>query len=80
VRLPRFPQVTGLELIAALRRVGFEVTRQRGSHVQLRRNEADGTVTTFPVPVHAGRTLKRGTLHGILRKAGIDSDALSELL
>jgi len=37
-------------------------------------------VTTFPVPVHAGRTLKRGTLHGILRKAGIDPEALSKLL
>jgi predicted RNA binding protein YcfA (HicA-like mRNA interferase family) len=37
-------------------------------------------VTTFPVPVHAGRTLKRGTLHGILRKAGLDPEALSELL
>lgn len=78
--MPKVPLVTGSELIQALKRVGFEVTRQRGSHVQLRRNETDGTVTTFPVPVHAGRTLKRGTLHGILRKAGIEPEALAELL
>jgi predicted RNA binding protein YcfA (HicA-like mRNA interferase family) len=78
--LPRIPQVTGLELIAVLKRAGFRPTRQRGSHVQLRRDEDDGTVTTFPVPVHAGRTLKRGTLQGILRKAGIDPEDLPGLL
>jgi predicted RNA binding protein YcfA (HicA-like mRNA interferase family) len=78
--VPKVPPVTGSELIQALKRVGFEVTRQRGSHVQLRRNETDGTVTTFPVPVHAGRTLKRGTLHGILRKTGIDPETLVDLL
>ena len=39
-------RVTGKELIAALQRAGFEVTRQRGSHRFLR--HSDGRVRLFP--------------------------------
>ena len=78
--MPRLPRVTGPELVRALGKAGFVVCRRRGSHVQLRREERDGTVTTFPVPVHAGRTVKKGTLKGILRKAGIDAEELAGLV
>jgi predicted RNA binding protein YcfA (HicA-like mRNA interferase family) len=78
--VPKLPQTTGAELVRALQKVGFVITRQRGSHVQLRRAESDGTITTFPVPVHAGKTLKRGTLKGILRKADLDAEELGYLL
>jgi hypothetical protein len=37
-------------------------------------------VTTFPVPVHAGKTIKTGTLRGVLRLAKIDLEALIEVL
>ena len=77
--MPRLPRVTGAELVRALEKAGFAVSRKRGSHVQLRRQEADGTATTFPVPVHAGKTVKKGTLQGILRKAGLDAKALARL-
>ena len=43
---------------------GFEVVRQRGSHVVMRRG-ADGCV----VPKH--RELKTGTLVGVLKQAGV---------
>jgi len=78
--MPRLPVVTGSELIRALERAGFASVRQRGSHVQVRRVGPDGKVTTFPVPVHSGRALKRGTLMGILRKAGVEPDDLRNLL
>lgn len=78
--MAKLPQATGTELIRALQQKGFRITRQRGSHVQLRREEPDGTITTFPVPVHAGQALKKGTLRGILRKAGLGSDELAALL
>ena len=78
--MPRLPGVTGSELVRALEKAGFTVTRQRGSHVQLRRDEPDGSVTTFPVPVHAGKTIKKGTLRGILRKAGLAPQDLAALL
>lgn len=48
--------------------------------MQVRRTEPDGSVNTFPVPVHAARSLKRGTLAGILRKANLTPEGLQELL
>lgn len=78
--MPKPPQITGNQLISILERVGFTQTRQKGSHVQVRRVEDDGKITTFPVPVHKGKTIKRGTLFGILRKANIDPQDLSELM
>ncbi|MFQ5794092.1 MAG: type II toxin-antitoxin system HicA family toxin [Candidatus Bipolaricaulia bacterium] len=63
----------------ALQKEGFEVARQRGSHVQVRKYVEEEKVT-FPVPVHKGKTLKPGTLRGILRKAGISVERLIELL
>jgi hypothetical protein len=45
-----------------------------------RRDESDGTVITFPVPVHAGKTLKPGTLKGIFRIAGLEVENLLDFL
>jgi len=64
--LPELPVCSGAEVIRALERLGFRVVRQRGSHVMLRKGMA-GCV----VPLH--RELKRGTLSGILRQAGVDA-------
>jgi predicted RNA binding protein YcfA (HicA-like mRNA interferase family) len=62
--LPELPVCSGGEVIRALERLGFRVVRQRGSHVMLRKG-MDGCV----VPLH--RELKRETLSGILRQAGV---------
>ena len=78
--MPKLPPLTGSELLNVLQTIGFEVTRQRGSHVQVRRANDDGTVTTFPVPVHAGKAIKKGTLRGILRLAGLTIQDLDHLL
>jgi predicted RNA binding protein YcfA (HicA-like mRNA interferase family) len=75
----KLPQITGEELVKALQKEGFEVTRQRGSHLQVRKY-VGGKKITFPVPVHKGKTLKPGTLRGILRKADISVERLLELL
>jgi predicted RNA binding protein YcfA (HicA-like mRNA interferase family) len=77
--MAKLPQITGDKLVKALKKEGFEVVRQRGSHVQMRKY-IEGKKVTFPVPVHKGKTLKPGTLQGILRKAGISVERLRELL
>ena len=77
--MSKLPRITGKELLKALLRDGFEVARQKGSHVQVRKF-VDGEKTTFPVPVHAGKTIKIGTLRGILRKAKMSEGRLIELL
>ena len=63
----------------ALQKEGFEITRQKGSHVQMTKY-IDGEKLTLPVPVHAGKIVKQGTLKGILRKANISVERLEGLL
>ena len=63
----------------ALQKEGFEITRQKGSHVQMTKY-IEGEKLTFPVPVHASKIVKQGTLKGILRKANISVERLEGLL
>jgi predicted RNA binding protein YcfA (HicA-like mRNA interferase family) len=51
--------------------------RQKGSHLHLWR-EADRKCIT--VPVHMGKDVPVGTLHAILRDAGISMDEFRKLL
>lgn len=71
----RLPAVSGGELIAALSKIGWIAVRQRGSHVRLKHPDRP---LALVVPLH--RELKRGTLAGILRDAGIDRDDFRRLL
>ncbi len=74
--MPRLPDVTGQEIVSALGRAGFYVNTTRGSHFRLR--HADGRRCT--VPVHAGRSVAKGTLHQIIRDAGLTVEQFLELL
>jgi predicted RNA binding protein YcfA (HicA-like mRNA interferase family) len=72
---PHQPVVSGRRLVKVLEAEGWEVVRQRGSHVRLRK---DGRRLALVVPLH--RELKRGTAAGILRDAGLHPDDLRRLL
>ena len=65
--MPKLPRVSGAAVIRALERLGFEKTRQSGSHVIMRRG-SKGCV----VPMHS--EVKVGTLAGVLRQADIAPD------
>jgi predicted RNA binding protein YcfA (HicA-like mRNA interferase family) len=65
--MPKLPRISGPEIVRALQHLGFEVVRQRGSHIILRRG-ASGCV----VPNH--REVKVGTLAGVLRQAGVSTE------
>lgn len=73
----KLPRITGREAVRALERAGFIFDRQRGSHVILVNPRTRQRVS---VPVHAGRTVKIGTLRGILEDAGISPDDFRRLL
>ncbi len=62
------PCVSGTEAIGALCKDGFEVVRISGSHHILKKS---GMANTVSVPIHGSRALKRGTLRGIVRQAGM---------
>jgi predicted RNA binding protein YcfA (HicA-like mRNA interferase family) len=72
---PHQPVVSGRRLVKALEAEGWEVVRQRGSHVRLRKS---GRRSALVVPLH--RELKKGTAAGILRDAGLDAEDLRRLL
>ena len=60
MKLPR--DLSGLELARALRKVGYRVTRQTGSHMRLTTSERGEQHMTIP----AHESLRIGTLAGIL--------------
>ncbi len=61
--MSKLPRVSGEQVVAALRRIGFRVRRQHGSHIIMRR---DDPFAQAVVPAH--RELDRGTLRAILRQ------------
>ncbi len=74
--MTRLPRATGQQVIAALRQVGFEVIRIKGSHHFLQ--HVDGRCTI--VPVHRGEVIGPGLMSKILRDCEIDRDELVKLL
>jgi len=74
--MPRLPVVKPKEVPRALKRAGFFIDRQRGSHIALRRNQRKGTVT---VSLNK-KDLKPKTLKSIINQAGLMVDEFIEFL
>ena len=79
MKVPRDPG--GDDLAQVLRRYGYEVTRQTGSHLRLT-STLKGSPHDITIPRHA--SLKTGTLSGILKDIAsyleIDRTALLQAL
>lgn len=73
--MSQLPQVSGRECVRALEQVGFYISRQRGSHIIMRRDEPPARVV---VPNH--KTVKRGTLRAIIRQADLTVEEFVDLL
>ncbi len=69
------PRVSGREAVAALTRAGFQVRRQKGSHIILRRDQPFAQTV---VPDHA--ELDRGTLRAIIRQSDLSVEQFTALL
>ncbi len=75
---PRLRQLRGSDAVRALERGGFVVTRIRGSHhILVHPGDRSRRAT---IPVHAGESLKQGTLRSILKQARLSEDELVQLL
>ena len=70
--MTKLPVLKAEEVVSALKKNGFVVTRQKGSH--LRMKHPDGRVTS--VPVHQGQDIGRGLLRKILRDVDLSADEL----
>jgi predicted RNA binding protein YcfA (HicA-like mRNA interferase family) len=66
-----FPAVSGKDAVRALKKLGFHEARTTGSHVVLKK---DGNELLVTVPVHGNKSLKTGTLRGIIKGAGVTQE------
>jgi len=64
--MPPVPLLRPRDVVAAFRRLGWDVARQRGSHIILTK---PGHPATLSVPDHP--QVARGTLRALLARAGL---------
>jgi predicted RNA binding protein YcfA (HicA-like mRNA interferase family) len=69
------PVVSGRAAVRAFEALGWQIARQRGSHVILTKL---GSYVTLSIPDH--REVARGTLRALIRSAGISVDDFVEAL
>ena len=72
----RLPRVTADEVIKALEKSGFSLSRQSGSH-KIYKNAQSKRVT---IPYHRGEVLHPKVLRSILRDAELSVEEFLELL
>ena len=67
--MPSVPVLRPREVVKTFERLGWEVARQRGSHIILTRH---GHIATLSVPNHP--EVARGTLRCLIARAGLTID------
>ena len=74
--MPKLPVISGVKVVKALAKVGYEVDHQTGSHMILRHKEEPHRRLT--VPNHD--EIAKGTLLAIIRQSGLARDEFMDLL
>lgn len=69
------PILSGREVVQAFSRCGWQIARQRGSHMILVK---EGHPATLSVPDH--REVARGTLRSLIRSSGLTVEEFVTLL
>jgi len=64
--MPPIPVLRPREVVKAFEKLGWEVSRQRGSHIILTKT---GHIATLSVPNHP--TVARGTLRSLITRSGM---------
>ena len=74
--MAKLPRITAIDLIRVMRKLGFKLDRQKGSH-QVHLDPAGRRVV---VPVHAGKILLPKVLKDALRNAAVSVEEFVRLL
>jgi predicted RNA binding protein YcfA (HicA-like mRNA interferase family) len=64
--MPQLPVMSGREVVRAFEKHGWEIARQRGSHIVMVKA---GQNVTLSIPDH--KEVARGTLRSLIRSAGL---------
>lgn len=62
----KLPLLSGREVVRVFKRLGWEIARQKGSHIILVK---EGHIATLSVPDH--KEVAKGTLRKLIARAGI---------
>lgn len=73
--MSRLPVLSADQVVKALKRAGFKIVRQSGSHIHLW-NEKDRVLVT--VPNH--NELAKGTLNAVIKQAKMNREDFLELV
>jgi predicted RNA binding protein YcfA (HicA-like mRNA interferase family) len=71
--MPALPILSGRKVVRAFEKLGWQVVRQRGSHIVMVR---DGEIATLSIPDH--KEVAKGTLRSLIRSAGITVDEFGD--
>ena len=74
--MPKLPSISGKQAIKAFEKIGYYITRTRGSHFRL--HHFDPRRSPLTVPNH--KTLGRGLLRKLIRDAEITIEEFTKLL
>jgi predicted RNA binding protein YcfA (HicA-like mRNA interferase family) len=69
------PVLSGREVVRAFSKDGWQMVRQRGSHMIMVK---EGSTVTLSVPDH--REIAKGTLRSLIRSSGLTVDEFVDLL
>jgi predicted RNA binding protein YcfA (HicA-like mRNA interferase family) len=72
--MPSLPAISGKEAVRAFVKDGWQIARQRGSHVILVK---EGHIATLSVPDH--REVAKGTLRTLIRVSGLTIERFVDL-
>ena len=75
--MTKIPVVDYHQVIKALRRDGWVVVRQKGSHIRMQKEKPDG-ILKLTIPAH--RPIKRSTLSHILKQANLSVEKFLTLI
>lgn len=73
--MPRIPSLTSKELVRKFKKIGYIEDRQKGSHIILYHPKLKRRIV---VPMHI-KDLPRGTLHAIIKQAGLTKEEFVKL-
>ena len=75
--MPKLPVTSGDKVVKLLTKLGYEIVRQRGSHIRLRKKTEMGE-HNITMPKH--REIAKGTLNDILSKISLWNNISKEEL
>jgi len=74
--MPKLPTISGKQAIICFEKLGYKITRQKGSHVRMH-HPSDKSKKPITIPLH--KTLGKGLLRKLLRDAEISTEEFLRL-